>query len=128
VQEEIEKIKEKIENLRLQQERYYSHLESEDGTLKRLMAKTDEHLYNVEKDLRGKIFGNGTVGLIVEIDRLKEDNRRLKIIEDKRELEIKHLNEYIAQQKGSLKVLLWLGGICTTILVGIVIALLTGGK
>jgi hypothetical protein len=125
VQEELEKIKEKIENLRLQQERYYSHLESEDGTLKRLMEKTDQRTYQVEKELKDKIFGNGAVGMIVEIDRLKEGSRLLKIHNDELKLEVKGLNQYIAEQKGSIRVVQWLVGIGVTILIGIAIKLLT---
>lgn len=125
MQEEIEKIKERIENLKTQQDRNFSHLESEDGTTRRLLEHTNNHFFKIEKDLREAIFGNGKVGLVSEIHILKEHNRQLRLFVDELKLEVKSLNEYKTEQKGSIRVALWFLGIGVTILVGIIIALVT---
>lgn len=125
MQEEIEKIKGELNDLRIQRARDFSHLDSEDGTTRRLLENTENNFYRVEKDLRGTIFGNGKIGMISEIHLLKENNKQLKVFVDELKAEVKSLNEYRIEQKGSIKVAMWFIGIGVAILVGIVITLAT---
>lgn len=121
MQDELEKIKDQI----IQYGRDISRLDSEDGTVNRRMDRLNESMFRIEKDLREIIFGNGKTGMVVEIDRLKEDNKRLKLLSEQQQQEIKALHEYKTEQKGSIRVAMWFIGIGVAILVGIVITLAT---
>lgn len=76
--EEIRNLAEKIDHLRLQRERDFSHLDSEDGTIhrkiERIESRIDEKIDKIRQELHEIIFGdgNGKKGLIVKIDRLEQ--------------------------------------------------------
>lgn len=122
MQDQIEKIKEQLENMRVQSARDFSHLDSEDGTLKRLLENTNNYFFKIEGELRGAIFGNGKVGIVSEIHLLKEHNRQLRLLVDELKLEVKTLNEYKTEQKGSIRAIFWFVGVGVTILIGLIIA------
>lgn len=116
-----DKINDKLEQFG----RTISRIESEYGTTNRRMDRASDEMFRIEKEIRSVIFGNGKPGLMLEIDRLKEINKIVRIQNEELKTQVKALNEYIAEQKGSIRVALWFIGTGVAILIGIAIKLAT---
>lgn len=123
--ENLDKVLKEIEDIKINEARHFSHLQSEAGHAQKRGIESIEEARRIEKDLRGIIYGNGKVGMTIEIDRLKQKTESQAITIHEMTQEIKTLSDYKKVQEGTFKTIMWFVGIGVAILVGIVIVLAT---
>lgn len=73
--DEVSELKRSIEELKLELSKVQSHVQSELGNIGRIL----QDLNKQQEKTNHRIFGNGSEGLILKVDRLEQDSKRSSI-------------------------------------------------